>query len=335
MQNPLISVIIPAYNAERTIDRCLTSICNQSYSALEIIVVNDGSKDGTLEKLWQWKAKDSRILVFDQENRGLAGARNTGMDHANGQYIAFVDADDEVGPLLYEKLIAAAQAQNADIVSVAIEEKYNGGVIEVRENDENWPVISGIAAACAMLRYEGGIRTVVWDKLYRSELLKDIRFKKAAGTAEDTMMNFYVFLKCRRYFRIPYIGYTYDHTESQLTAGGYRSSSMGAIYVAEKIRKTCMGADADLHITEEARQLQEAAMQYCVTITRQIFQILLLTGDYKGKDAEDYRHLKAWAQSLDQAFVKKYLSAKDYLQWKLYLHCPQGFLLAHKIHHSI
>lgn len=336
MQDQLISVIIPAYNAEGTIDRCLAGICGQSYPNLEIIVVNDGSKDGTLEKLRQWQARDSRIVIFDQENRGQAGARNTGLDHAHGRYITFADADDEVAPLLYEKLIDAAQSQDADIVSAAIEERYRGRAPVLRENDPDLPVISGIAAACAMLRFEGGIRTVVWDKLYRCELLKEARFEKAAGTAEDTLMNFSVFLKCRRYYRIPYVGYTYDHTQSQLTAGGYRHTKMGAIFVAGKIRAVCMQARDHLQATEqELRQFQDACMQYCVTITRSVFQTLLLRGDYKGRDAQDYRELSAWAKSLDQAFVKEYLSAKDYLQWKLYLHCPRGFLLAHKLHHCI
>lgn len=274
--------------------------------------------------------------MLDRENQGAASARNTGIDHANGQYIAFVDADNEAAPLLYEKLIAAAREQDADIVSSAIAEKYDGDVIILWKNEENLPVISGIAAACAMLRYEGGIRTVIWDKLYRSDLLKNIRFEKGYVYAEDTLLNFCALLKCKRYFRISYIGYTYDHTESQVTAKGFRSSNLSNIYAAEKIRKICTDQSADLHIAaEEARQLWEAGMQFCVTITRQVFYGLLLTGDYKGKNAEDYRRLKAWAQSLDQGFVKKCLSAKDYLQWILYLHCHKGFLLVHKIHHVI
>jgi glycosyltransferase involved in cell wall biosynthesis len=91
-----ISIIIPVYNAEQTIDRCLDSVCGQTYTNLEIILVNDGSSDHSLEKLERWKQQDNRIIVISQDNSGSAIARNKGLYVATGDYIGFVDADDFV-----------------------------------------------------------------------------------------------------------------------------------------------------------------------------------------------------------------------------------------------
>lgn len=326
-----VSIIVPVYNAENTIDRCVASLCAQSYNNLEIILINDGSKDNSLRKLMQWQAIDSRIIVVSQENQGAACARNKGLDRATGEFISFVDADDEVAPLIYEKMVKASEQMDADIVSASILEKYDGGITEERKNDENWPVLSGTEAACAMLCYEGGIRTVVWDKLYRAEILEDIRFEKGYVFAEDTLLNYQAFMKCRRYYRISYVGYTYDHTESTVTKGAYRSTLLSNIYVAQTIKELCSRNDS-LQKMEKA-QLYDAVMYYCITITRQVFYNLMLKGHHNKEDAADYAYLRNWAKSLDKAFLRKNLSPKDYMQWLLYVYCPRGFLIAHKLNH--
>ena len=94
--NPLVSVIIPVYNVEKYLRRCLNSVIDQEYKNIEIILVNDGSTDNSLEIAISYKEKDKRIKVFSQENQGLSAARNMGLDKSHGEYITFIDSDDYV-----------------------------------------------------------------------------------------------------------------------------------------------------------------------------------------------------------------------------------------------
>ena len=109
----LLSVIVPVYNGEAYIDRAMEGILSQTLQALEVVAVNDGSKDGSLEKLREWEKKDSRVRVIDQENKGVSTARNVAMDAAVGTYITFLDIDDYLETDAYEKLIAQLEEKQA------------------------------------------------------------------------------------------------------------------------------------------------------------------------------------------------------------------------------
>ncbi len=111
-----ISVVIPVYNVEKYLETCLNSVINQTYKNLEIIVVNDGSKDSSLEICKKYEKLDNRIILIDQKNRGLSGARNVGIKKATGDYIHFLDSDDYITLNYYEKMIEALSDTDADIV---------------------------------------------------------------------------------------------------------------------------------------------------------------------------------------------------------------------------
>ncbi len=113
---PLVSIIIPAFNAERTINRCLDSIVSQTLKDIEIICIDDGSTDRTRSLLDTYAQNDARILVFHQHNKGISSARNTGILNASGDYIGFVDADDYVSHMMYESLYRAAVLSGALMV---------------------------------------------------------------------------------------------------------------------------------------------------------------------------------------------------------------------------
>ena len=98
MTNPLVSIIVPVYNAQKGLSRCLESICSQTYQELEIIVLNDGSMDDSLAICEQFRAKDPRIVVVDKENEGVSRTRNAGLTLAQGDYIQFADSDDALEP---------------------------------------------------------------------------------------------------------------------------------------------------------------------------------------------------------------------------------------------
>lgn len=120
MYKGLVSVVIPIYNVERYLDCCITSVVQQTYRNLEILLINDGSPDKCPAMCDAWAARDSRIRVIHKQNAGLGMARNTGIEHATGEYICFFDSDDYISPETIEKALALAQREQADVVIFGI-----------------------------------------------------------------------------------------------------------------------------------------------------------------------------------------------------------------------
>ena len=121
MENSIkLSIIVPVYNSEKFLNKCINSLINQTIKNIEIILINDGSSDNSLNICNEFAKKDSRIKVFSQENSGQATARNVGLDNATGEYITFTDADDWVDPDYYEKLLNTALNHNADVACASI-----------------------------------------------------------------------------------------------------------------------------------------------------------------------------------------------------------------------
>ena len=116
MAQPLVSVLIPVYNVEEYLERCLDSVLNQSLTRIEVICVNDGSTDKSLEILKKYQENDSRVIIVSKENGGLPSARNAGIERARGEYIGFVDSDDYVQPDMFEKLYNTAKKEKSDVV---------------------------------------------------------------------------------------------------------------------------------------------------------------------------------------------------------------------------
>ena len=116
MELPLVSIIVPVYNAQSHLSRCLESICGQEYKNLELIVINDGSKDKSLPVCEEFRKKDSRILLVDKANSGVSDTRNLGLKLAGGKYVQFVDSDDYIAPDYTARLVEAAEKTDADLV---------------------------------------------------------------------------------------------------------------------------------------------------------------------------------------------------------------------------
>lgn len=124
---PLVSIIIPIYNIMDCLEKCVDSCINQTYKNIEILMVDDGSTDGTAELCDRLKEKDERIRVFHKENGGSSSARNLGIEQAKGEYLGFVDSDDFISPIMYESLIRAIREQNVSIAQVSRDELDDKG----------------------------------------------------------------------------------------------------------------------------------------------------------------------------------------------------------------
>lgn len=191
---PLISIIVPVYNTEKYLKKCVDSLVSQTYHQLEIILVDDGSTDKSGSICDDYARQDGRIRVIHQENSGSAAARNAGMDCISGDYVGFVDTDDWVLPQMYEKMLCAAQEQNADIVISGI--IFDNLLWQRRLCDDDRRNFDNKNLVQAYLT-EPYVNNVVWNKLYRRDVLGDIRFP-VVRRSEDVAFTIQVLLRSQK-----------------------------------------------------------------------------------------------------------------------------------------
>lgn len=166
---PLVSVIVPIYNVERYLDRCVESIVNQTYRNLEIILVDDGSPDKCPEICDEWARKDNRIKVVHKENGGLSDARNAGFEVSNGELVCYIDSDDWIELDFILSLYEAMMNSQADIAECATNYvSEDGHVLRIRKTPDS--VHLDKISALRKLVLEDGVYQTVWNKLYRREL---------------------------------------------------------------------------------------------------------------------------------------------------------------------
>lgn len=197
----MVSVIIPAYNAEKYIEECITSICNQTYRNLEIIVIDDGSTDNTATVIKMLQKADGRILYFYEDNSGVMVARKRGVEKATGSYICFVDADD----YLDENMISMMRRhiETTDVVSVAVYEEKDAGVFcqyydDFVEGDHYNMQDIYIRLLCDLDdRKMHPVSPWIWNKMYKTEIAKDVMesLPNDLCFAEDTCFVCGYFLK--------------------------------------------------------------------------------------------------------------------------------------------
>ncbi len=207
----MISVIVPVYNVEAYLPKCLDSIVGQTYKDLEILLIDDGSTDRGGEICDRYAQKDPRIRVFHTENHGLAAARNLGLDHAAGSYIAFVDSDDWIEPDMYETLFARAEKTGADVAACGCFLEYAGAVEEIKRSERT---MSGTEAVQALLHDEVG--TAVWTKLWSARCFENIRFP-TGRIYEDTAVVYKLFASSNKICIIEKSMYHYLQREGSLS----------------------------------------------------------------------------------------------------------------------
>lgn len=173
--NPLISIIVPTYNVEKYIRTCIESILAQTYRNVEVIIVNDGSKDQSLAVISDLICSHHNVKVINQKNQGLSVARNTGIDVATGKYITFVDADDKIMPGFVSSLYQIADKTGADIVRGSFRD-FNGNIPKDWAPDFNVPTNCGTIVLDQFL--SSNISFVVWSSIYRLDFINSnhIRF---------------------------------------------------------------------------------------------------------------------------------------------------------------
>lgn len=213
-KEPKISIIVPVYNAERYISKCLNSILSQTEKDFEVIIVDDGSKDRSLERCQYYENIDERVKVLHQENFGVSKARNIGIKTSKGKYITFVDVDDYIRNDYIEKLLEKQQKYNTDLVctSYIIEKKFG------RKNKIIYKerIIKKENIVNDFLPFFDSISTAPWGKLYKSCIIKNcnIYFPENIPYAEDTIFNIKYYSKINSIAISDDLIYFYNYKDS-------------------------------------------------------------------------------------------------------------------------
>lgn len=206
----LISVIIPVYQVEPYVARCIESILVQTLQDLEIILVDDGSTDESGRICDQYKVRDSRIKVIHQTNGGISAARNTGLDVAKGRYIGFIDSDDYIAPNMYELMYEAMHKKQVDLAVCNYEKVYEGDIRQEERVEEKLQeqLIYTRKAALQAMQENRGCWTYVNNKLYKREIFKALRFEEGR-IYEDAFIMPKLMSKCEKIVTVPESLYFY------------------------------------------------------------------------------------------------------------------------------
>lgn len=236
MNKPLLSVIIPVYNVELYIEKCMETVLGQTYTNMEIILVDDGSTDNCGKICDKYVKIDSRVKCIHKKNGGLADARNEGLKYAHGIYIAYVDSDDYIEIDMFDKLMKLAMEYDADIVACKYKENCNGQLMEISDTKNvfimtgedmlNWYILKN--------RTEGTITPSVWDRIYKLEAVKNIVFEEGRNY-EDLVYSTEAFLcasKCVYYDEALYI--YVQRSDSIMNEGNILKELQDEIYQLKK-----------------------------------------------------------------------------------------------------
>ncbi len=219
---PTISVIVPIYNVEAYLDKCIRSIIDQSYKNLEIILVDDGSPDNCPHICDSWALQDQRIKVVHKENSGLSDARNAGLDIASGELIAFVDSDDWIKPEMFQRMMDAINEENADICACNIISVYPDR--EVKWGGKS-NIVGDSETMLDLLYSDSRFPTSSCNKMYRKFLWNNIRFP-VGKLCEDAFTTYLLIDKADRIVQITDALYYYRIRSESIMTASFSNRSM-------------------------------------------------------------------------------------------------------------
>lgn len=212
----LISIVVPIYNVEKYIDKCIESLINQTYKNIEIILVDDGSKDNCGNIIENFAKKDRRIKIIHKENGGLSDARNYGIDIAKGEYICFVDSDDYVKKDMCECMLKLSEKYNSDITILNRIYKFDNGDEKLRFIDDNKILELNKEEALIELNSFNNFDMSAWGKLYKMKLFENIRFP-VGRLSEDYFIMYKLFDNSNKIVYSSYPVYYYMQRDGSIS----------------------------------------------------------------------------------------------------------------------
>lgn len=227
----LISVIVPIYKVEKYLKKCVDSIINQTYTNLEIILVNDGSPDGCGEICTDYVKLDSRVIVINKENGGLSSARNYGLKNANGRYVCFIDSDDWIDKeyinTLYENLIK----YDANVSMCGFKYEYENKIAQ--DNFKKTKTLSGKEAITNLYSKDYIKMTVAWNKLYKKEIFDLVNYEEGIIHEDENIIH-EIYYFSEKVVCINKDLYHYRIRENSITTSKFSLKQLDKVYVYEK-----------------------------------------------------------------------------------------------------
>lgn len=312
MSKPIISIVVPVYKVEDVLDRCVRSLINQTYSDIEIILVDDGSPDNCPAMCDEYARKDSRIKVIHKENGGLSDARNAGLLKATGEYILFVDSDDYIELNTCERFVQAVSRHKPELVvgnAIRIENHHNK---EMRHSlNTHGDTISGKEFLKHELK-KGTMYMAAWMNLYKRDfLIQNKLFFKVGLLHEDEQFTPRVFLRAGQVVGTDITFYYYVIREGSIT------KNKNIVKNAEHIFQTCKELDA-IYDTVDDKQLKKLLKDSLVKKYLNMFQVA-------GLHKKEYSHL------IDKEFLKgKAFTLRNKCKVMLFCMTKTGYYFTNK-----
>lgn len=294
---PKVSILIPAYNVEKYLSQCLDSVLYQTYRNLQIVVIDDGSKDGTWDVMQDYAAKDDRIEIYHQENQGVAETRNNLLSRSKGEWILFVDADDWIERQMLEYMVSCVTRNDVEIVVCG--HVINNEVVSSVFSEETYDHEKLVLEFLKHLSLRGQL----WNKLLKAEIARTIKFVDGIGYGEDALFCWTLFQRLDKAIFSTRELYHYRLNKSSISATLFSPVKMSAHFVWDYICQEVSQKNPLLKDIAKARWCME--------------DVLLL------RSAAHAKYPKTGDIRLLQKSIRnnyKYLAYSDFipLKWKMY-----------------
>lgn len=257
-----ISVVIPIYNMKNYVEKCVESVCRQTYANLQIILVDDGSTDGSGEICDALSEKDPRIYVIHKQNGGLSDARNAGIDVSNGGFLTFVDSDDWLELDMLEILYELCVDYNADISECQYREIYSPTKIKMQKNTERIVIMNSIEALESMLDWNC-FKPVAWGKLYKREIVGEVRFP-VNKLHEDEFTTYKYIYNAKKLVHIDSVKYNYNRMRHDSITSSFKIDNLDACEAFLERRRFF----EDHKINQLEEKMNNA---YCITVLNSLY----------------------------------------------------------------
>ena len=310
--NEIISIVVPIYNVEEYVTKCVESICKQSYQNLEIILVDDGSTDASGNLCDELFGMDGRIKVIHKANGGLSDARNCGIEIATGDYIAFIDGDDYIAPRMFETLLGNLKRFDADVSACGYDMVYSDHVINICEGTFVKKYSTVEAFKVLLHKYNMGV--VAWNKLYKKELFHKIRYPFGKHF-EDINTTYKIISKAKTIVYDPVPLYHYIQRNDSINGQNFKNKKFN-----KKIYDMEQAADELLAyvLANQKQAIKEVSIGCCDYYIRVINQEVVYGIENKKLREKTKKILRKNVWSVCFA---DYIESKKKLQMLLFMHC--------------
>ena len=312
----MITVVVPAYNSERTISRCINSILKQTYQDIQLIVVDDGSEDGTRTIVEEFQKHDSRIELISICNSGVSHARNVGIDSAKGEYITFVDSDDYIDEVMYESLIKIINEYDADIAHCSYKNVNEDGMVINLVGNSGSTIFQTHDEAIEYILTDKVFNESLCNKLYAHHLFDNIRLDDSIKINEDVLANFCLFDVARNsvYLDAPYYSYVSNLQSATHTKKGFAGEEQSLI-VANRILEMSKNKPYELYAKRRVAQ-----------------RCLNLYKSYVYSDSPEIRQKKKELKNILKGYKSEFVRRIDKIAYVLLLYFPLGYKTIYKFY---